>query len=123
MDYVIGTWHQVSLLAVAAVVAALLVAVGVLAAVAAGLVRARERRVLEEELERTYVRLRASEASLRASRPATAALDKAPTEAAPTEAAATDAAPTNEPAAGRTRSGDRSGTPPEAPGPAVRRAR
>ncbi len=70
VNYVIGTWHQASLLAVAAVVAALLLAVGVLAAVAAGLARARERRVLEEELERTYVRLRAAEASLQAARPA-----------------------------------------------------
>jgi len=70
VDYVIGTWHHVSLLALAAVVAALLVVVGVLAAEAAGLVRARERRALEDELERTYVRLRAAEASLQAAQPA-----------------------------------------------------
>ena len=63
IDYVIGTWHHASLLAVAAVVAGLLLAVGVLAAVAAGVAHARERRVLEEELQRTYVRLRAAEAS------------------------------------------------------------
>jgi uncharacterized membrane protein YciS (DUF1049 family) len=96
VNYVIGTWHQASLLAVAAVVAALLLAVGVLTAVAAGLARARERRVLEEELERTYVRLRAAEASLQAARPAAPAT---------LDAASTD----DEPATGRTRSGDRSG--------------
>ncbi len=101
VNYVIGTWHQASLLAVAAVVAALLLAVGVLAAVAAGLARARERRVLEEELERTYVRMRAAEASLQAARlAAPAALDAAPTNDEPTD---------DEPATGRTRAGDRAG--------------
>jgi uncharacterized integral membrane protein len=61
LDYLAGTWHQVSLLSLAAVVAGLLVAVGVLSAVAVDLSRSRERRVLHAELERTYVRLRAAE--------------------------------------------------------------
>ena len=87
VDYVIGTWHQASLLAVAAVVAALVVVVGVLAAVSAGLVRARERRALEGELERTYVRLRAAEASLQAARPAALV---APATASPEVAAPAD---------------------------------
>jgi len=72
VDYVIGTWHHASLLAVAAVVAGLLLVVGFLAALAAGFAHARERRVLEGELERTYVRLRAAEASLAATAPAEA---------------------------------------------------
>ncbi len=62
LDYVAGTWHQVSLLSLAAVVAALLVVVGVLSGVAVDLSRSRDRRVLHDELERTYVRLRAAEA-------------------------------------------------------------
>lgn len=63
VGYVAGTWHRASLLAVAAVVAALLLVVGVLSAVAADLAAGRDRRALEEELERTYVRLRAAEAA------------------------------------------------------------
>jgi len=62
LDYVAGTWHQVSLLALAAVVAGLLVVVGLLSGVAVDLSRARDRRVLHAELERTYARLRAAEA-------------------------------------------------------------
>ncbi len=62
VSYVAGTWHRASLLAVAAVVAALLLVVGVLSAVAAELGTGRERQALEEELQRTYVRLRAAEA-------------------------------------------------------------
>jgi uncharacterized integral membrane protein len=62
LDYVAGTWHHVSLLSLAAVVAVLLVVVGVLAGVAVDLSRARDRRALHAELERTYARLRAAEA-------------------------------------------------------------
>jgi uncharacterized integral membrane protein len=61
VSYVAGTWHRASLLAVAAIVAALLVVVGLLAAVAADLGAGRDRHALEEELQRTYVRLRAAE--------------------------------------------------------------
>ena len=61
VSYVAGTWHRASLLALAAVVAALLVVVGLLAAVAADLGAGRDRHALEEELQRTYVRLRAAE--------------------------------------------------------------
>jgi hypothetical protein len=66
LSYVAGTWHRASLLAVAAIVAALLVVVGLLSAVAAGLLAARDRRLLEGELQRTYVRLRAAEGSAQA---------------------------------------------------------
>ena len=93
VDYVIGTWHQASLLAVAAVVAALVLVVGVLSAVAAGLARARERRVLEEELERTYTRLRAAEASPAAAGPAAALTSGAAPADGPTAALTSDAAP------------------------------
>jgi uncharacterized integral membrane protein len=83
VDYVIGTWHHASLLAVAAVVAGLLLVVGVLAALAAGLAQARERRVLEGELERTYVRLRAAEASLAQTRAAESATPPTSPDGAP----------------------------------------
>jgi len=74
LDYVVGTWHQVSLLVLAAVVAALLVVVGVLSGAAVGLARARDRRALQAELQRTYERLRAAEAATPAiAAPATAA--------------------------------------------------
>ncbi len=63
VDFVFGTWHQASVLAVAGVVAALLVVVGVLAAIAADLGAGRDRHALEEELQRTYVRLRAAESA------------------------------------------------------------
>ena len=63
VSYFAGTWHRVSLLAVAAVVAALLLVVGVLSAVIAGVGAGRDRRALQEELQRTYVRLRAAEAA------------------------------------------------------------
>jgi hypothetical protein len=61
VSYVAGTWHHASLLAVAAIVAALLLAVGVFAA-------------LEDELQCTYVRLRAAEAAAPAPTSATLAL-------------------------------------------------
>ncbi len=99
LSYVAGTWHRASLLAVAAIVAALLVVVGLLSAVAAGLVAARDRRLLEDELQRTYVRLRAAEGSVPAalsagpssasSSPSTSASSSpsaAPSEAAPPDA-------------------------------------
>ena len=66
LSYVAGTWHRVSLLAVAAIVAALVVVVGLLSAVTAGLLTARDRRLLEDELQRTYVRLRAAEGATQA---------------------------------------------------------
>jgi uncharacterized integral membrane protein len=61
VNYLAGTWHRASLLALAAIVAALLLAAGVLSALAADLGSARDRRTLEGELQRTYVRLRAAE--------------------------------------------------------------
>jgi uncharacterized integral membrane protein len=66
VSYLAGTWHRASLLAVAAIVAALVLAVGVFAALAADLHCARDRKTLEEELQRTYVRLRAAEATTQA---------------------------------------------------------
>jgi uncharacterized integral membrane protein len=61
VNYVAGTWHHASLLALAAIVAGLLLAVGLAAAIATRLGAARDRDALEEELQRTYVRLRAAE--------------------------------------------------------------
>ena len=49
-----------------AIVAALLVAIGVFATLAADLHCARDRKALEGELQRTYVRLRAAEAATQA---------------------------------------------------------
>lgn len=63
VGYVAGTWHRVSLLTLAAVVAGLLLVVGLLSALAANLGAARDRHTLEEELQRAYVRLRAAEAA------------------------------------------------------------
>ena len=77
MDYVVGTWHHVSLLALAAVVAALVVVVGVLAALAADLALRAHPQALEEELQRTYVRLRAAEARAGRRPPRPATLDAA----------------------------------------------
>ncbi len=108
LDYVAGTWHQASLLPLAAVVAALLVAVGVLSGAAVGLARARDRRALQAELERTYVRLRAAEAA------APVALAPAPAAAVATTAdhdavppAAAPEAGTQPPDQGAARSGQR----------------
>ncbi len=81
LGYVAGTWHQASLLAVAAIVAALLVVVGLLSAVAARLATARDRRLLEDELQRTYVRLRAAEGAPQTA--AAAGLSPTSTAAAP----------------------------------------
>jgi uncharacterized integral membrane protein len=86
VSYVAGTWHRASLLAVAAIVAALLVVVGLLSAVAAGLLTARDRRLLEDELQRTYVRLRAAEGSARAAANPGPAPASAPSGAAPPDA-------------------------------------
>ena len=61
VSYVAGTWHQRVAAGLSAIVAALLVVVGLLAAVAADLGAGRDRHALEEELQRTYVRLRAAE--------------------------------------------------------------
>ncbi len=61
LDYIAGVWHDVSLLALAAIAAALVLLAGMSSAVAAGLGTARDRRTLETELQRSYVRLRAAE--------------------------------------------------------------
>jgi uncharacterized membrane protein YciS (DUF1049 family) len=90
LSYVAGTWHRASLLAVAAIVAALLVVVGLLSAVAAGLLAARDRRLLEDELQRTYVRLRAVEGSAPAAVSTGPSSTSTSTSAAPSEAAPLD---------------------------------
>ncbi len=92
VKYLAGTWHGASLLAVAAVVAGLLLVVGVLSAAAARLGSARDRRALEEELQRTYVRLRAAEASASAQ----ATLRPAAETPAPAAAAFSPASPGGE---------------------------
>ena len=99
VDYVIGTWHHTSLLAVAAVVAGLLLVVGILSALVAGLAHARERRVLEAELERTYVRLRAAEASLAQARTAQGGPSTDPAAAGAAEPATVAAPPADAPPA------------------------
>jgi len=87
VDYVAGTWHRASLLALAAIVAALLVVVGLLSGVVAGLLTARDRRLLEDELQRTYVRLRAAEGFTQAAAGAgTTPAAPAPSGAAPPDA-------------------------------------
>ena len=74
VSYLAGTWHHASLLAVAAIVAALVLAIGLFAALAADLHCARIRKTLEDELQRTYVRLRAAEAAAQAPTAATLAV-------------------------------------------------
>lgn len=66
LDYVFGTWHQVSLLWLAVIVLCVIVVTGVAAAGYAGVRAGSERHKLEQELERTYTRLRAAEAQARA---------------------------------------------------------
>lgn len=63
-DVVFGTWTAVSLIWVAAVVAAGVLVVGLLAAWLAQTDASRTRRKLEAELQATYERLRAAEARL-----------------------------------------------------------
>jgi uncharacterized membrane protein YciS (DUF1049 family) len=63
-DVVFGTWTAVSLIWVAAVVAAVVLVVGLLAAWLAQTDASRTRRKLEAELQATYERLRAAEARL-----------------------------------------------------------
>ena len=71
--YIAGTWHKASLLGLAAIVAGLVLVCGLAVAVVSRLGQAADRKVLEEELQRTYVRLRHAEAELRASSPVLAA--------------------------------------------------
>jgi uncharacterized integral membrane protein len=102
VSYVAGTWHRVSLLAVAAVVAALLLVVGVLSAVAADLSAGRDRHALEEELQQTYVRLRAAEApqaqaAIRTASEAESQAKTAPRPAAETASQAQAASPPTAP--------------------------
>jgi uncharacterized integral membrane protein len=56
LDYVFGTWSGVSLLWLAAIVAALVIAVGLLAGGSAAVHAAGDRHKLEKELEATYSR-------------------------------------------------------------------
>lgn len=62
LDYVFGTWYQVSLFTLIAIAVGALVVVGLAAAAIAGIRGAGQRRKLERELEQTYVRLREAEA-------------------------------------------------------------
>jgi uncharacterized membrane protein YciS (DUF1049 family) len=62
LDYIFGTWHQVSLFTLIAIAAAALVVVGLTAAAFEAIGAAGDRRKLERELEQTYGRLRESEA-------------------------------------------------------------
>ena len=63
-DVVFGTWTAVSLIWVAAAVAAVVLVVGLVAAWLAQTDASRTRRKLEAELQATYERLRAAEARL-----------------------------------------------------------
>ncbi len=62
LDYIFGTWHQVSLFTLIAIAAAALVVVGFTAAAFEAIGASGDRRKLERELEQTYGRLRESEA-------------------------------------------------------------
>jgi len=72
VNYLAGTWHGASALALSAAVAALIVIVGLGAALIALLGAARDRDVLETELQSTYARLRAAESANAAQRGAAA---------------------------------------------------
>ena len=71
IDYLFGTWQEVSLLELFAIVAGLVIVVGVVAAVFASLHAKRDRHKLELELQQIYVRLRAAEGALPAGPDAT----------------------------------------------------
>lgn len=62
LDYIFGTWHQVSLFTLIAIATAALVVVGLTVAAFAAIGAAGGRRKLERELEQTYGRLREAEA-------------------------------------------------------------
>ena len=64
IDYLFGTWQDVSLLELFAIGAGLVIVVGVVAAVFASLHAKRDRHKLELELQQIYVRLRVAEAAL-----------------------------------------------------------
>jgi uncharacterized membrane protein YciS (DUF1049 family) len=64
VNYLFGTWHGVSLFVLIAIAAAALVVVGLVVLIFAAIRGAGERRKLERELERTYARLRETEARL-----------------------------------------------------------
>ena len=64
IDHFFGTWQDVSLLALFAIVAGLVILVGIVAAGFASLHAKRDRHKLELELQQIYVRLRAAEAAL-----------------------------------------------------------
>jgi uncharacterized integral membrane protein len=108
LDYFFGTWSGVSLLWLAAIAAALVIAVGLLAGGSAAVHAAGDRHKLERELEATYTRLRAAEARLGVAATADAASATADATAdaatAPEDAAATpaDEATTPEPDGGAT---------------------
>jgi uncharacterized integral membrane protein len=103
LDYFFGTWSGVSLLWLAAIVAALVIAVGLLAGGSAAVHAAGDRHKLEKELEATYSRLRAAEtapgaaASVAALAPDEASVDVAPAgdeaQADPAPAPADEASP------------------------------
>lgn len=95
LDYFFGTWHGVSLLWLAAVVAALVVAVGLLAGGSAAVRAAGDRHKLEKELESTYSRLRAAEAmsGAIAAAPTGGREDAAADSGPPSGGATTDPAP------------------------------
>lgn len=94
VGYGFGTWHDVSLVVVACVVAGLALVVGLASAAGAAAVAAGDRRKLEAELESTYTRLRAAEAAaaLPAAETAAAALPAGET-GADTAGLATDIGP------------------------------
>jgi uncharacterized integral membrane protein len=64
VDYLFGTWHDTSLLVLCSLAAALVIIVGVVAALMTRLAMSGDRRKLEAELSSTYVRLRELESQL-----------------------------------------------------------
>lgn len=78
IDHFFGTWHNVSLLALFAIVAGLVILVGIVAAGFASLQARRDRHALEVELQQIYVRLRTAEAALSADAAAALAVPDAP---------------------------------------------
>jgi len=99
IDHFFGTWQDVSLLALFAIVAGLVILVGIVAAGFASLHAKRDRHKLELELQQIYVRLRAAEAALPAGPDAALAVGPDSESEAPVlaEVAAPDDAPAVEP--------------------------
>ncbi len=83
LDYVFGTWEDVSLLSLSGIVAGLTLLLGVLIGAIARVGATGDRRKLQTELQQVYERLRAAEAGSSLASPVDTAQEEAATEPEP----------------------------------------